>query len=841
LAGISFSEWDAVADLIEAALGREPRERLEFLRAACVDDEARAAQAERLLAVAEQAAAFLEEPAAVGLADLLREAVTGPGGPMAVGKGPPRGDAPPERIGPYRVVREIGRGGMGVVYLAERADAEYRRRVAIKIVRAGFGARELEDRFRHERQILASLDHPHIARLYDGGVTEDGRPYLVMELVEGEPIDRYCDERALDIDARLALFDQACAAVQYAHRRLIVHRDLKPANILVSAAGVKLLDFGIAKLLDRESADASTRTAGLGIMTPEYAAPEQIRGEPVTTSTDVYALGAVLYELLAGRRPHAIRRGSIEEMARVLTQDVVPPSSAASRPLGQDDEPARMPDSDASPAASAAATRATTPDRLRRRLKGDLDAIVLTALRTEPEKRYASAEALREDVRRHRSGFPVSARPVTPAYRLGRFMRRNRVAAAAGLVAFASLAVGFAGTVWQARKAASERDAALAEADKATRMYNLMADVFQLAAPAQARGRDVPLREVLDTGRVWISRELAEQPELRADMDIVLGEVYYSLGLYEHALELYRDAVGARTGFFGETYESVATAWLMVGKAHEGLGNPDSAEIAARRGFEILERLPSFEGRDFTITHALVRLGESLRRNGRLAEAEDTIRYALDLLSPTTEDARWRRTVLLNLLGHVRRARGDAAGAERLHREVLEERRVMRGERDPEVANAYKNLAAAIADQGRYDEAETLFRRGLEIRRGTQGRDHADYATDLAAFAEVLRAKSAPVEALLAFQQALPVLRRVLPPDHPLVLDALLGLSETLIDLQRADEAARYLREATVAADSLAMRFGAVQGDFATFRQRLEHLRARVRDTTGQPGRDPTG
>jgi serine/threonine-protein kinase len=385
-----------VAEIFTAAAERALGERAAFLEHACEGDLALRAEVESLLKAHEQSHGFL---------DAIQSRVV----PRALAELPDDSETGCT-IGAYRVVREIGRGGMGVVYLAERADGQFEQCVALKLVRAGLHFGPYLRRFLRERRILARLQHPGIAGLLDGGVTQDGRPFLVMEYVEGVPLTSHCDRNVLGIEARLRLFADACAAVQYAHRNLVVHRDLKPANILVTADGrVKLLDFGIARLLEPDLADvASTSTEfGFRAMTPEYAAPEQVSGETITTATDVYALGAVLYELLSGHRPHRFARRTVEEIVRVLMFEPPRPPSARVDEVEEDhggENGARL-------AAERIATdRATTTDRLRLQLRGDLDAIVLTALRTEPEHRYASAQALLDDIARHLSGLSVSAR-----------------------------------------------------------------------------------------------------------------------------------------------------------------------------------------------------------------------------------------------------------------------------------------------------------------------------------------------------------------------------------------------------------------------------------------------
>ncbi len=337
------------------------------------------------------------------------------------------------RVGPYRLLRELGRGGMGVVYLAERVEGGFEQRVVIKLIKRGMDSDAILRRFLRERQILAGLEHVNVARLFDGGVTDDGQPYFAMEYVDGKPLTAYCDERGLAVEQRLRLFEDACRAVQHAHGKLVVHRDLKPSNMLVTSEGqLKLLDFGIAKLLVEEDDATALTQAGTRLLTPDYAAPEQVRGEPVTTATDVYALGVVLYELLTGRLPYdGDRRGRTDVARAVCEVEPRPPSLAvASQP------------------------------RLAKRLRGDLDTIVLKALSKEPSRRYASAEALAEDVRRHLAGHPVQARRDTMAYVAAKFVRRHKVGVAAAAVVTLSLLLGLVGTTWQAAVAARERDRA---------------------------------------------------------------------------------------------------------------------------------------------------------------------------------------------------------------------------------------------------------------------------------------------------------------------------------------------------------------------------------------------
>src|SRR5262245_929320 len=413
---MTTDQWRKVRRLFEETVEVEPSLRLEFLAANCQEDDQIRAIVAQMLRDHDEAADFLEKPlfvsaSAIAVADESSHAIG-------------------RLIGPYRLVREIGRGGMSVVYLAERADDVYRKRVAVKLIWSGLMTDEIERRFRQERRILAKLDHPNIGHLLDGGVTEDGCQYVVMEYVEGEPITEYCDARQLYITERLKLFQQICAAVQYAHDNLIIHRDLKPSNILVTSDGmVKLLDFGIAKLLNPallEIEDTPPSQTGIQAMTPEYASPEQARGESITTASDVYSLGVILYELLTGHRPYRLKSRIPQEAAKVISEEEpLRPSAIISQTVVIDGLDGQRHTS-RSLFQQVSEVREGKPERLRARLQGDLDDIVRKAIRKEPPHRYRSANAFSEDITRHLIGEPVLARKGTLTYRAGRYVRRHR-------------------------------------------------------------------------------------------------------------------------------------------------------------------------------------------------------------------------------------------------------------------------------------------------------------------------------------------------------------------------------------------------------------------------------
>jgi eukaryotic-like serine/threonine-protein kinase len=455
---MNAERWQRVKQLLEEAIAIDADDRSSFLDRACDSDAGLRREVDSLLSSHEQAGTgFLKTP----VVDLKMAAAAVP---VRAGR----------RIGVYQIVEEIGRGGMGEVYRAVRADGQYTKEVAIKLVRGGFDSAFVQERFRNERQILASLDHPNIARLLDGGTTEDGVPYLVMELIEGTRIDSYCDEHRLSITERLHLFRQACGAVQYAHQRLVIHRDIKPSNILVTKEGVpKLLDFGIAKILDPARAGAETTL--VRPMTPEYASPEQIRGEPITTASDVYSLGVVLYQLLTGRSPYPGETHSSHELARAVC-DTEPgrPSTAVlkSQTVRTGDQVEQV------PAEQISSSRESSPAKLHRRLAGDLDSILLMALRKEPQRRYPSVEQFAEDIRRHLAALPVVATKGSWSYRSEKFVKRNRTGVLATAVVLLALIAGVGAMLRGARIARQQAAIAQSERGRAEKRFN---DVRKLA------------------------------------------------------------------------------------------------------------------------------------------------------------------------------------------------------------------------------------------------------------------------------------------------------------------------------------------------------------------------
>jgi non-specific serine/threonine protein kinase/serine/threonine-protein kinase len=493
-----------VRQILEQALEVAPERRSVYLEEVCAGDQVLRREVEALIAADQQAGTGFLAGSAVEASTILTAAeelvsLTG------------------ARIGPYQIVEEIGHGGMGTVYRAVRADDQYRKKVAIKVVRGGLGDEFRLHCFLAERQILANLDHANIARLLDGGATEDGRPYVVMEYVEGRPIDEYCDQGKLPVPERLKLFRTVCSAVAYAHQRLVIHRDIKPVNILVTKEGEpKLLDFGIAKILDPEDTGVDQTVTVMRLMTPEYASPEQVRGESITTASDVYSLGVVLYGLLTGRRPY----GPASRVPRDIVQAVIEtepekPSASVTR-------------AETVTAQAVSETRDEIPEKLQRRLRGDLDNIVLKALRKEPERRYASVEQFSEDIRRHLEGLPVIARPDTFFYRSGKFVKRHKASVAAAITVLLTLIVGLAVTVHETYIARAERAKAEQRFNDVRKLANSL--LFEVHDAIQTLPGATPARKLIVDRALQYLDALAKEAKGDLSLQRELGAAYEKVG-----------------------------------------------------------------------------------------------------------------------------------------------------------------------------------------------------------------------------------------------------------------------------------------------------------------------
>ncbi len=700
-----WERWEEVDRIFAEALERPRPQRRRFVARVCGDDSDLYHELLTLLDAAGRAEQVLAGPGP----SLLRAAFSD------LGEAEPDGAAlrPGEEVGHYRVVEEIGRGGMATVYLAERADGAFERQVAVKVLRRGMDTEEVVRRFRVERQILSSLAHPNIARLLDGGATEDGRPYLVMERVEGLPITEWCDHEKCSLKQRLRLFADVARAVHHAHTKLVVHRDLKPSNIFVTPAGrVTLLDFGIAKILDPEQVPGGEPGTGIGFrpLTPEYASPEQLRGGPITTASDVYQLGLLLHRLLTGARPHDVR-GSAEQQRTATSLTPKPPSELAREA-----------------SAEVAAVRRLTADRLCRRLRGDLDTIVLTALRVEPARRYGSVLEMGEDVRRYLEGRPISARRDSRLYRLKKLMTRHRWLAPTAAAAILASGLYIFTLVRHGLELEAERNAAQRQAERAERVRDILVDVFRSADPWWRADPELPVEftmpEALAIEADRIRSDLADEPQLRADLFAAIGGVYVNLGLPAKARPLLEDALNTRLAFDGPNSGSSAAVMRQLGKVHALQGDVDSAAVLLRTSLDYARRLR--DPRDTVVIGTLVDLAWVQKGRGRFDEAEqllmDAIRRAETSNNQPTEVMARAYSMLSIVYPNQDRLEEARLAAERSLALLRAEHR----ENDPRLAAAMRTLANALALAGHSDEAIPEYRSAIEMYTHSLGADHRE-------------------------------------------------------------------------------------------------------------------
>ena len=725
--------WERVSELFNDALDLPADRRRSFLEDACGDDAELRREVEEMLAGEEGGEGFLARPYFS-----LRE---------------PEADDDPElgrRIGPYRLVRRIGHGGMGKVFRAERVDGEIEQEVAVKLLRSSVETDEILRRFRAERQILAELDHPNVVRLLDAGTTDDALPYLVMEPVEGRPIDEHCDALRLPTRERVRLFRSVCAAVSFAHRHLVVHRDLKPENILVTADGrIKLLDFGIAKLLRNDPGFLSTATRQPAPMTLRYASPEQVRGGPISTASDVYSLGVVLYELLTGHRAHPFATSDPRDVARVVCDEMPPRPSTA---VVGDAEVCRR--------------RGNDPRRLRRQLAGDLDNIVMTALRKEPGRRFSSAEQLSEDLRRYLEGLPVRSRPDTFVYRTGKFVRRHAWGVAA-VAAIAVLILIFAiSTALQSAEIARQSEEITRERDRARSVTSFLVDVLGTSDPRRAKGHTPTVPEALDAAVVRLGTDLQGEPEIRAAILDAIGVVYRSLGDAQRARPLLEEALKLRREQLDVDDPVLAESLHNLGSLEHSQRRLEEAEALMREAIAIQRRAFPDGHRD--LARGLSNLAAVALSQRRVDEAEALVRESLTMKQRLSGGDDLEVAVSLNFLAVILTRKGQIAEAEELYRRSIEIRRQVEGPDDPGLAKTLNNLATLLVDRSdRLEEALPLHREALRIRRKVFEGDHPDLVSTLNNLALLLTFLGEHEEARPLFEEVLSMTGRLYGGDHP--------------------------------------------------------------------------
>lgn len=820
---MNSDRWSEIEAVFVEALEHEGAERRRFVEDRCSGDPELAREVATLLNSSDSAEDFLGGMAArIGV----------PTDPEAysqrlIGK----------RIGNYRIIRLIGRGGMGAVYLVERDDEQFEMQAALKLLPIGVNSPEARQRFLAERQILARLRHPSIASMVDGGVTDDETPYFVMEFIEGSPITEYCDEHRLDVAERLELFLHVCDAVQHAHQNLVVHRDLKPGNIFVTASGnVKLLDFGIARVMDEEGVDAmTTLTRRSRPMTVAYASPEQVRGESVTTSSDVYALGVLLYTLLSGRHPYRLPSSSPSEVERVICDEVptAPSTAVAHAVQAREGEAACEPSQRATRPEVTADLRSTTVQRLRRVLTGDLDTIALTALRKEAHRRYASVSQLADDVRRFQQGLPVAAHKDTLVYRASRFVRRNKAGVAVAGVIVALLAVLAGISIRFTMTTATQSRAIALEAEATDEVSTFLLDLFRFADADATVGDTVTARAILGRGAEAIAERLADQPELRARMMHVLGLAYFNLGLTDDALPLHEEALMIRRELFPSDHADVAQSIETLAFDYRMRRNMAEAEPLYREAIAMRRRLndqpikvaPNLEGLAMTIRDldrpdtAVILMNEAIaiRRRSQGWEHPDMTQSLMGLayvLRATEqidsakvlyeEVARRYRTMgdsagallgqTLNNLGYLHQVKGEYGESEEAYREALKLERTFG--RPVNELTVMMNLASALDLQGRHEEAKDLLLERIDVVGEHWPHDHWRTGQVLAVAAGALVRYGDTTAAEPLLRQTVDIYTTANGPDHGWTANARASLATALISLGQLAEAERLLLDA---------------------------------------------
>lgn len=727
-------QWQHIQDVFHAALAQPLDQREAFVFAQLEDPDLQQEVLD-LLQAEQNSAAFLDSP------------------PTQLEEGLQTGTV----VGRYRITDKIGAGGMGSVYLAERADGVFEKAVALKVVNKGMNTASVVSRFEQERAILARLDHPNIASVLDGGVTDDGRPYLVMEYIEGQPITDYCDRHGLNVVARLQLFREVCSAVQFAHQALVVHRDLKPSNILVTPEGTpKLLDFGIAKLLEPDADPLLTQT-GVMLATPAYAAPEQLSGGIITTMTDVYALGVLLYELLTGRRPFEAQRTPDEYRALILNSEPLRPSTAITQqPIGESDE--------ADTAGEAvAAVRGTQLTKLRSVIRGDLDNICLMAIMREPQLRYSSAAALADDIANHLDGHPVRARRQSIGYRLRKYYSRHKAAVAASISA-AVMLIAFG--LYHTARVTTERDIALEEQAKTEEVVQFVTGLFLAADPAQARGADITARELLDAGLQQIETEMSSRPEVQATMQRVLGNVYYQLGLQEEASKLLNQALQTQLDLYGVKHQETASTYLSLGMQQQTMGEFDAARDSFNQALSTRRALYGDEHWD--VVEAISAQAFFEETVGEYATAEQLHNQALQMaraLAGQQEDV-WVAQAMAKLASLLR-LQDRLEEAEQLLRDALTMQDRLYGGAHPESDETKRQLAELLTNRRNFEEAELLFKELIDSRTTMLGPDHYETGSAWNSYGHLLSAKGDRTGAIDAYNRMLSITRKSYGDTHP--------------------------------------------------------------------------
>ncbi|MCO6509539.1 MAG: protein kinase [Aridibacter famidurans] len=857
-----------VNEILEEVLEIEPSEREDFLSNAGLSREV-LKEVELLLSLEEEAASSLNLAAIRYSHDFLDAADEVPVGQV---------------IDVYRITGELGSGGMGAVFLAERTDGNLEQKVALKLLKRELNTAALRARFSKEREILASLEHPSIARLLNAGTTEDGIPFLAMEYVDGLPIDEFCDRHSLGLNERLEMFIKVCEAVGFAHRNLVVHRDLKPSNILVDKSGVpKLLDFGISKILTDEIGETGTATiTNLGVMTPSYASPEQLQKQSVTTAADIYSLGVILYELMSGVRPFESKEDDLKAIYEAVVDEPPAPPSYAARARGssagqghrkdflkaKEETPTAAAGETTAPSSSGNTRSDTHPVRWQQ-LRGDLDNIILKALKKEPERRYATAERLADDIGRFLKDLPVRARPDTLAYRTGKFLRRNALAASAAMLLFLAVMVGLGATLWQARQTEIAADRARAEAAKTRKSLQFVSDILNFASPFWSssnpeRKKDATIVEAMEIALANADKELADEPEVLAEVLFTLGSAYFGKGDYAKAEELLKRSISKYNELLGEGNTRAMQITGRLANQQYLQGKNDEAEQSYRAAVEYLRpRLDEGSDNALYLAGALTGLGNIQLLRGNYAEMESLNLEALELAEQFEGKDRRMIPVLLSNLGTANLALGKLPRSEMFYEKALDEMRSRgsvehmegaaiygrlgqlammegdlgkaqerlnksydiylkrAGERNPYAIVASNRLAQLYLRKGELDKAEAEITRVMQIEKEVFPNGHRLSADSRSLLGDLYTKQGKLKEGEAELRQALAYLKSTLKQPNPEIANTEASLSRNLLAQERRNEAGDLLRSAY---DSLVATNGLDHPETVGLKKELEKL-----------------
>jgi len=805
--------WNEIQKIFEIVIHKESQEREILLKNLCQDDYELFEEVSSLLEADEDSKSILEGAAIDAVYTNFFDDVAD----KFSFKG--------KQVGQYRLLERIASGGMGAVYLAERIDGQFEHKVAVKLIKPGMDSEQIIKRFQNERQILANLDHPNIARLLDGGLMEGNLPYFTMEYVEGEPIDIYCNNNNLSIKKRLQLFQTVCAAVQYAHRNLVIHRDLKPSNILVTKDGtVKLLDFGIAKVFgeDEQIPQMTALTQpGLKIMTPEYASPEQVLNKLITTSSDVYSLGIILYQLLVKIHPFELKDKSATEVENIICTQIPDKPSTAIRKYSTSEK------------SEYNGEYKQNYTKSKKELRGDLDTISLMTLRKEPERRYGSPEQLSDDISLYLSGRPILAMRDSVVYRSRKFIKRHKASLVAAFISF--IIINFL-VVYYTLQLASERDRAKVEAEKASQVSDFLSKLFEVSDPSQSKGETITARELLDSGTERIESELAGQPAVQAEMYQVVGKVYMSLGLYPKAENILNKALLLNKNVYGEIHQDVAKSLNLLGSLYFSMGEYENTIDYFDEALSILYQLPKeYEAQiastifnQASIMHELGKyeIADSLYRGsiilrqklhgeksvevaesknglaklfndiGDYENSEILYNEALSIKREKLGNLHPSVTQTINDLAFLYQVTGKWNKSESLLRKALELDIKMLGEEHPNISTNWYSLGTLLHNTGKYDEAEMLLRKALDADKKHFGFKHPYIALDQNNLAGVLGAKGNDIEAESLYRSALKIQENVLGIEHPEVATTTSNLALLLLRKGEVDSAEILIKRA---------------------------------------------